>query len=248
MSDASSGASTRKPKKPEVIEDAVVVEETVVETPADTVVVEEVVEPVVVAEPSPAASQPQVVYVQAPAAPIKKGNRGIGALIAVLSGVVFTAVLALIASIIGAVATGRFGFGFLAQPNFYFPTLFFIIGFVLLVLLANRANWWAYIFGSVLVGLFVYFGTVGAIALGAGIIMMTPAEASAFFAQGLVNPIVIAAGLLAREVSLWTGSIIARRGRRLKVRNAEARDAWQRELDEKKAEHERAAAAASAAY
>ncbi|MDO7882855.1 hypothetical protein [Antiquaquibacter soli] len=248
MTDATSSSSARKPKKSEVIEDAVVVEETAVEPapkPAESSeprVVEAVVEP----EPVRPA-QPQVVYVQAPAAPVKKGNRGVGALIALLSALVFTALLAIITAIIGGVATGRFSFGFLAQANFYLPTLFFVIGFVLLVLLANRANWWAYIVGSVVVGLVVYFGTVGAVLLGSGVILRTPDEAAAMFANGLANPIVIAAALLAREVSLWTGSIIARRGRRVKVRNTEAREAWERELAEKKAEHERATAAASSA-
>lgn len=245
MSDAT---SKRKPKT-EVIEDAVVVEDDAVDTPAgapaetavETVAVEERV------EPAPVPSQPQVVYVQAPAAPVRKGNRGMGALIAVLSGVLFTAILALITAIAGLVTTRRFSFTFLADPQFYIPTLFFVIGFVLLVLLANRANWWAYIFGSILVGLLVYFGSIGLALLANGVIFDTPAEAGARYAAQLGNPFVLVSALLAREVSLWTGSIIARRGRRLKVRNAEAREAWEREVAEKRAEHERAAAAASTA-
>jgi hypothetical protein len=230
-----SDVSKKSTPKTEVIEDAVVIEE---ETP-ETVVEETIVEP--------AAPAQQVIYVQTPAPPTKKGNRGIGALIAVLSGIIFTAALAIVTAIIGAVATGRFSFSFLASATFYLPTLFFVIGFVLLVLLANRANWWAYIFGSILVAVLVYFGTVGALLLSAGVILKTPEEAAALFASGLVNPIVVAAALLAREVSLWTGSIIARRGRTLKVRNAEARAAWEREVAEKRAEYDRAATAASTA-
>lgn len=230
-----SDVSKKSTPKTEVIEDAVVIEE---ETP-ETVVEETIVEP--------AAPAQQVIYVQTPAPPTKKGNRGIGALIAALSGIIFTAALAIVTAIIGAVATGRFSFSFLASATFYLPTLFFVIGFVLLVLLANRANWWAYIFGSILVAVLVYFGTVGALLLSAGVILKTPEEAAALFASGLVNPIVVAAALLAREVSLWTGSIIARRGRSLKVRNAEARAAWEREVAEKRAEYDRAATAASTA-
>lgn len=230
-----SDVSKKSTPKTEVIEDAVVIEE---ETP-ETVVEETIVEP--------AAPAQQVIYVQTPAPPTKKGNRGIGALIAVLSGIIFTAALAIVTAIIGAVATGRFSFSFLASATFYLPTLFFVIGFVLLVLLANRANWWAYIFGSILVAVLVYFGTVGALLLSAGVILKTPEEAAALFGSGLVNPIVVAAALLAREVSLWTGSIIARRGRTLKVRNAEARAAWEREVAEKRAEYDRAATAASTA-
>ena len=66
------------------------------------------------------------------------------------------------------------------------------------------------------------------------------------FQAGLVNPVVVAAALIAREVSLWTGSLIARRGRRLTVRNAEARTAWEREVAEKKAEYERTLTGSSA--
>ncbi len=230
-----SDVSKKSTPKTEVIEDAVVIGE---ETP-ETVVEETIVEP--------AAPAQQVIYVQTPAPPTKKGNRGIGALIAAASGIIFTAALAIVTAIIGAVATGRFSFSFLASATFYLPTLFFVIGFVLLVLLANRANWWAYIFGSILVAALVYFGTVGALLLSAGVILKTPEEAAALFASGLVNPIVVAAALLAREVSLWTGSIIARRGRTLKVRNAEARAAWEREVAEKRAEYDRAATAASTA-
>lgn len=218
----------------EVIEDAVVVEDAQTDEP---IVVETIDEPVPV---EPVAAPQQVVYLQTPAEPSKKGNRGVGAAIAVASGVIFTAALALVTSIIGAFVTGRFSFTFLGSPQFYIPTLFFVIAFVLLVLIANRANWWAYIFGSIVVAVVVYFGTIGALLLTNGVIMKTPDEAAALFAAGLVNPIVIVATLLAREVALWTGSLIARRGRKVKVRNAEAHESWQREVAEKRAAHEQA--------
>lgn len=234
--------SDAKPEPdPEVIEDAVIVEETApVEEPAPA--------EVVVVDSAPATPAQQVIYVHTPPEPRSKGNRGAGAAIAVGSGLIFTAILAIVTAIIGFTTTGTVRFAFLSNAQFYWPTLFFVIGFVLLVLLANRASWWAYIFGSILVALVVYFGTVGAVMLSNGVILMTPAEAGTLFAAGLVNPIVIAAALLAREVSLWTGSLIARRGRKVKGRNTEARSAWEREVAEKRAEHERVAAAASATY
>lgn len=223
-----------------VIEDAVVVEDA---PPARV----EVVETIDAAVPVEPVVTQQVVYLHTPPEPGKKGNRGVGAAIAVASGVIFTAALALVTATIGAFGNGRFSFTFLASPQFYIPTLFFVVAFVLLVLVANRASWWAYIFGSIVVALVVYFGTIGALLLANGVIMTTPDEAAALFAAGLVDPIVVAATLLAREVSLWTGSIIARRGRKVKVRNGESRAAWEREVAEKRAAHEQAASAASAA-
>ncbi|HOB56838.1 MAG TPA: hypothetical protein PKW13_02335 [Rhodoglobus sp.] len=246
MSDAPVSPEPKKPRttKPEVIEDAVVVEE-----PAATTAPSEPtkVEPVVIDSPSAETPSPQVVYVQTPAPPKKKGNRGIGSVLAIASGIIFAAAFALVvAAIANLSGIGRFTVTFLAQPSFYVPVLFYIIGAVLLVVIVNRAGWAAYVLGSIFVGLVVYFGTVGVLLLGQGVILKTPAEAAALLALGLTNPLVIAAGLVAREVSMWTGALISRRGRRLKVRNATAHETWEREVAQKKAEHERTSAAATA--
>ena len=186
-------------------------------------------------EPSVAAPQ-QVVYVQAPAAPRNRGNRGIGALIAALSALIFVALLAVITAVILYTKSGRFDFGFLAGRDFYIPMLFFVLAFVLLVLLVNRGAWSAYIVGSVLVALAVYFGTIGLGLLSTGIIANTPTEANARFLTQLSNPFVIASALLAREVSLWFGALISRRGRSVKARNANARETYERELAERRAQ------------
>jgi len=246
MSDAPVSPEPKKPRttKPEVIEDAVVIEE-----PATTAASSEPtkVEPVVIDSPPVETPSPQVVYVQTPAPPKKKGNRGIGSVLAIASGLIFAAAFALVvAAIANLSGIGRFTVTFLAQPSFYVPVLFYIIGAVLLVIIVNRAGWAAYVLGSIFVGLVVYFGTVGVLLLGQGVILKTPSEAAALLALGLTNPLVIAAGLVAREVSMWTGALISRRGRRLKVRNATAPETWEREVAQKKAEHERTSAAATA--
>jgi hypothetical protein len=242
MSDETVASEPKRPRtpKPEVIEDAVVIEE-----PAVTAAPVEAtkVEPVVIDAPAP-----QVVYVQAPVPPKKKGNRGIGSVLAIASGLIYTAVFAAVVAGIAAVqGLGQFTLAVITQPTFYVPVLFYVIGAVLLVLIVNRAGWAAYVIGSIFVGLLVYFGTVGMLLLGQGIILMTPTEAAQLFNEGLRNPLIIAAALVGREVSMWTGALISRRGRRLKVRNAEAHEAWQREVADKKAEHERSAPAAATA-
>ena len=249
-------AETSTAKAPELveptgpIEPGAVAETTpeVVEVPAETAAIDntEVLEPEEsVVEPTPAVVPAnQTVYVQAPTPPRKKSNRGVGVLIAFLSAIIFAAVFAVVVAIIGAATSaGAIQFSFIAVPEFYVPVLFFLVGFVLLVLIVNRANWWAHVFGSIFVALFVYFGTVGTLLLTNGVISHTPSQAGQMFAVALINPLVIAAALVAREVALWMGFAISARGRRIKVRNAEARAAYESELAEKRAEYDRATAA-----
>jgi hypothetical protein len=254
--DSPDTASARPESHDDSVREAVIIEEPATAPVVDelvieddrTVVVEEVAhasatEPVLATddpgavrtEAAPLPPQ-QVVYIQTPAAPRKLGNRGIGALIAALSALVFIALLALITAIIQNARTGVFDFGFLAQTQFFIPMLFFVFAFVLLVLLVNRGAWWAYIVGSVLVALAVYFGTIGLGLLTTGVISNTPEEANGRFAAQLANPFVIASALLAREVSLWFGALISRRGRKLKARNVTARETYERELAERRAQ------------
>jgi len=251
MSDETTAPDQKRPRRatPEVIEDAVVVDDTaetsapVTPQPAEPTKVE----PVVI-DPPTTTQAPQVVYIETPAAPKKKGNRGVGSALAVASGIIFTAVFALVVALIASVTgAGQFTLSLITQPTFFIPVLFYIIGAVLLVLIVNRAGWAAYVVGSIFVALLVYFGTVGVLLLGQGIILRSPAEAAELLNRGLQNPLVIAAALVAREVSLWTGALISRRGRSLKARNAEARAAWEREMAETRAEQQRRATGATTA-
>ncbi len=249
MSDATptEDSTTALPKTPGRRKDEVVEATTVVDVPAETAAIgnTEVLEPET--EPAPAAAPPvQTVYVEAPTPPRKKSNRGVGTIIAVLSTVIFAALFAVISALIIQARTGVFGFGFLSDTSFYVPVLFFLVGFVVLVLIVNRASWWAHVFGSLFVALFVYFGTIVTLLLLDGIIAKTPAEAGRLFAAALVDLGVVAAALIAREVALWMGFAISARGRRLKVRNAEARAAYETELAEKRAEYDRARASQTA--
>jgi hypothetical protein len=259
MTDSPAGGVPPRTKKDEVIEDAVVIDEA-----TDTPVVVETVhatktEPVIptddpgsvqtaeVVDEVPAEPGHRVVYVQLPEAPKKQGNRGFGALVAVLATILFTVLLAIVTAVVGVVRSGALSVNFLTDAQFYIPSLFFLIAFLLLVLLANRANWWAYIVGSLVVGLVVYFGSIGLGLLSGGIVSDTPDVAAGRFASALGNPFVIIAGLLAREVAMWTGTAVSRRGRRLKVRNVEAREAYDREIAEKRAEYDRSSASAATA-
>jgi len=249
MTDATSAGTPRTPDDG-IVEDAVIVDEATGEAVEVETVHATETEPVVatidagaVATEPPVAPAQQIVYVRTPEAPKKAGNRGIGSLLAIASAVIYAIAFAVVVVVILGVQFGRSSLTFIAQPEFYVPVLFYVIGLVLLVLILNRAGWAAYVVGSLLVGVFVYFGTIGVLVLGRGIVLMTPVEAAALFNAALRDPFVIAAALVAREVSLWIGALISRRGRRLKVRNAEARAAYDRDLAESRAERERANAA-----
>ncbi len=171
--------------------------------------------------------QPRVVYVDVPRAPKKKGNRGIGVLFAVISALVYAAVFATLLVVLGRGAA-------LTTPVFYMPIVAFVLGSLLLVLVLNRAGWWAHVAGSVFVGLFVYFGAVAGILLLSNVVLMTGDQAMSQFRAELMSLPIIIAALLAREVALWTGTAIAARGRSVKARNAEARAAFERESAERK--------------
>ena len=241
--DSDAADDTATPVEP----DEIVVEETDSETveyaDGEPVVVDETSEVVEEAPyqapyvaPTPPAqqyertnAQPNVVYVNAPQAPVEKSNRGFGALISLAATVVFLIVLAIVMVIIYSARSGALYIDFLGQTAFYVPALFFFVGAILLTLLLNRAGWWTYVIGSLLLALFVYFGTIATVLVINGVVLLTPDAAAEQFRLGTVSPFTIAAALVAREVMLWAGAIIASRGRKLKVRNAEALETFQRE-------------------
>lgn len=231
------------------VDDLVEVTPTTTTTPTTTGPVVAATDPEEPATPVPTEQEPpprlatssasmQTVYVTAPVPPVKKGNRGAGLLIALASTVIFAGLYAIAIAVIHAAEIGVLRFDFFDSLAFYTPAIFFFVGFAIVVLLANRAAWWAYVLGSIFVGLLVYFGSVGAGLLANNILGETPASAARLFAEALANPFVIAAALLAREVSMWMGAAISARGRRMKARNIEARDTFDRESADRSAEFE----------
>jgi hypothetical protein len=185
----------------------------------------------------------QTVYVHAPVPPKRRGNRAFGSLIALVSTVVFAAIYGGIALGVMPLFTpdGSTGFDFLlfiGLPIFYVPVLVFLVAFVVLVLIVNRANWWAYVLGSFIVALLVYAVSIGILRLLNGVIDMTPAKALQAFAAMALSPLLIAA-IVAREVPIWFGAAIAARGRRQKQRNAEEKAAFETELENNRSDFSR---------
>ncbi|PWB97469.1 hypothetical protein [Homoserinimonas hongtaonis] len=205
---------------------------------------EVIVAPVAVAPaqqgaPEPVAPQPEVdrpatVTADAPAErPRRKGNRGVGVLLAFLGAVVFAVLYAAITALVYTLA-GR-GFDVLEYATssaFIVPTATFLVVFVLAALFINRAGWWAWVIGSLVIAVVTYFASSGIILLLADIMTLTPSQAQELWMGLLFSAPLIIALVVAREVSLWFGALIAARGRTVRARNAEARAAYDREREE----------------
>lgn len=181
---------------------------------------------------------PTPIYVTAPTAPKTLGNRAAGILIGLIATAVFAGIYALIAFFISAAgaanvgdATARFT-DFLVLPVFYLPVIFFFLAFALLVAVLNRAGWWAYVLGGFLVAVVVYFAYIGGALLAVQAWTLTGSEAARFITTQWLNPGAIAAAIVAREVPIWFGAWIARRGRSVTAKNVAARQEYERQLAE----------------
>ncbi|MDR5698431.1 hypothetical protein [Agromyces aerolatus] len=177
---------------------------------------------------------PQTVYVQAPTPPKTKSNRGFGVLVALIGTAVFAALYAAVAYVLflgqaGGDATDLF-LQFLTRPIFWVPIIATFVGFALLVVIINRGPWWMYAVFGLLVGALVYFSYIGAALLTVNAWELTQQQAIDFVNSRWLDPLAIAAGVIAREVPIWLGGWIAKRGRGVAERNRLAMEAYDREL------------------
>lgn len=213
-------------------------DETPVALPADSTpaVGDAAVSNDVSAAPAPAA--PQIVYVNAPKPPKSRGARGVGALVVLLSSLIFAGVYAALVLLLGLLAppaaVDRLS-QYFAAPTFWIPVIVFALGYLLLVVVINRAGWWAHVLGGFVVAVLVYVGFVGAVVIQAGAVGAPAAVLGLIVVQQLANPLGFAAAIAAREVPIWVGGLVALRGRSARARNAEARAAYQRELEDHRA-------------
>jgi hypothetical protein len=191
------------------------------------------------AGPGASASGPQPVtpiYLQRPEPPKKKSNRGVGILIALVGTLAFAVLWAAAVLIVGSVLTPSDEFlpsliqFFTGGLRGWVPVVAFFIGMVVLIQLLNRARWWAYILGGLFVAVFVYFVYIGAGLVDAQYWTRNSNELAILLRSAWVNPFAVLAGLIAREISVWTGAWLAGRGRRLKARNAEAQADYEQQV------------------
>ncbi|MBK0420656.1 hypothetical protein JD292_00995 [Leucobacter sp. CSA2] len=169
-------------------------------------------------------------YMQSPMPPEIRGNRGAGTLISLLATLGFAAVLAGVIALWLAPQYPPSTFlekGLLpivTSLGFIAAVAAFLLAMVVLVLVVGRAGWWAYVLGGFLVAVAVWGATVVGLAMHDRFILgittsLQPLQMIAKY--GLTLP-AIAAAIVAREASVWFGAWIGSRGRRMKLRNAEA--------------------------
>lgn len=203
--------------------------------------------PATVAAASAVPTQ-QLVYVAPPAPPRKRGNRVVGILLVLVGGVLFAGLYALIVVALNHFyLNGRFfGAGSNEFLNVFRSAYFsvavgsFLVLTIIMVLLLNRAGWWAHVFGSLVLAIAVYFAVIGGLLFIGNTLHYSPDPLT--FADLAVSPWVIASAVVAREVSIWIGLGISARGRRVKARNVEARAAFDREQEATKTEYAETAA------
>lgn len=205
---------------------------------------------VAAAAPGPQPVTP--IYLQRPEPPKKKSNRGVGILIALVGTVAFAVLWAAAVLIVGSLLTPSDEFlpalvqFFTSGLRGWTPVVAFFVGMVVLIQILNRARWWAYILGGLFVAIFVYFVFIGATLVDAQYWTRNPGEFGVLLRTTWVNPFAVLAGVIAREVSIWTGAWLAARGRKLKARNAEAQADYEQQVAD--AQNQAAAAYAQQGY
>ncbi|PPI75219.1 hypothetical protein C5E12_01505 [Rathayibacter rathayi] len=181
--------------------------------------------PVAVAE-APSALGP----VEAEPEPVRRsGNRLAGLALALLTTAVFAALylvaLTAIRLLVDRVNQDVVALAFETAPTpiFLAPVAAFLVGLALIVLVVNRAGWWAYVLGGFLIA---FLTAAAALAGGWSAVgpLSLPVDRTLvldYVRDPAVLAAVVAAAVLGREVSVWGGAAISGRARGVKRRNAE---------------------------
>ncbi|WP_347754561.1 hypothetical protein [Agrococcus sp. ProA11] len=196
-----------------------------------------------------AAGGTPIVLVEEPQPPRRKGARGVGFLVALLASIIFAALFAVAFFAVGYLFDRAFNATETLEtvwlrPSYLLPVVVFFLAYWLITLLVNRAGWWAHVLGAFVVALLVYAAHIA----GAHIEQEGgwSAYASVFsmdlqsLGQLVLAPLSVLAFILAREVPIWFGGIVARRGRKARDWNRQALDDFNAENAERLAAYERA--------
>lgn len=194
-------------------------------------------------------------YMQTPMPPDLKGNRSAGVFIALLATLAFAIVYAAIIAV--WIAPTYPPSTFLSEGllpwvmswGFIAGVVAFFVGLVILVMIFGRAGWWAYVIFSLFVGVLVWFTTSGTFA-----VTGTPVATAAEYADALMltggridkaaaimkhlafAAPTLGAAIAAREVAIWFGAWIGRRGRKVSAKNAELLKEYEAALAEVRAQ------------
>lgn len=185
-------------------------------------------------------------YADTPEAPQFKNNRGGGVLISLLAGAAFAVLFAGIIAALLAPSLTMSEFSvmiieYLLSLAFLIPVGVFVVSLIVLVLVANRAGWWAYVLGGFLVGVAVWAAAVAGLILSPDLSGFTRQEGLLNITTLMLFPIAILAGVAARETTVWFGAWIGARGRKIRAHNTRALEEYEAALaDNQPQEHTQA--------
>lgn len=194
--------------------------------------------PVAVDDPVLTGTAPaQPIFVQAPEPPLVRGNRGAAGLIGLLAAVVF-ALFYLAArllfsgiNVLDTTALLDETLAQLASFAFWVPVVVFYLTFWLLGAFINRGRWAYWVIFGLFVGLASYAGHVLGEVIQAGPWTISLSQAATIARDQLVAPAAIVALVIGRELPVWFGGWIAKRGRKVTAWNNEAQEEYERTLE-----------------
>lgn len=177
------------------------------------------------------------IQVQAPTTPVKRSNRGFGIGVMLLSSLVFAAVYGAIIYLVTfffldpSVDDGTQGvLQALGTPVFWVPVLVYLVACILWVLIVNRAGGWLHVLFGLIVGLLAYASVVAVLSVTASLAESRPEDFADFVFRSLIDSRALLAFIVARELPIWFGAWVGRRGRKLREQHAEARRVYDDEL------------------
>jgi hypothetical protein len=196
-----------------------------------------------------AAGGTPIVLVEEPMPPRRKGARGVGFAVALLATLVFGLVFAAAFFAVGYLFDRRFDAvetleTLWLRPAYLLPVVVFFLAYWIVTLVVNRAGWWAHVLGAFLVALVVYLAHIGGAYMeaqgGWESYTALPGIDAEALGQLLLAPLSVLAFVIAREVPIWVGGIVSRRGRKAREYNRQALDDFNAENAERLAAYERA--------
>ena len=186
--------------------------------------------------PAPAPAQLPV-FVQAPEPPRLKGNRGASGLIGLVAAIVFAVLyfgaklgIAALAGEVSLENIADWSIDTATSLGFWTTVVVFFLGFWFLGSLVNRARWAAWVLLGVFVALIAWAGHIAGALVDAPFWELTTSETLEEIRRQLLSPLAIAAFVFAREITIWFGAWVARRGAKVTARNAEAQAEYERTL------------------
>ena len=194
-------------------------------------------EPAATAAPTAVYSQ-QPIFVQAPEAPRARGNRGAAGAIGLVAALVFA--LLYLAATLGLAALdepialadlGSRTLEILTTWAFWVPVAVFFLGFWVLGAFINRGRWGLWVVFGLLVGAAAYGGHLLGQLFQAPFWSIAPSQAAQLVGEQLLAPLAVIAFVLGREITVWFGAWVARRGRRVTELNDEAQREYERTLE-----------------